>query len=211
MKFYKKCQMFKEKLWAKNLYIILLFIILVSGCDYSKTVDSEREVEMTEKETLDGFYDLFKSEQANTGHSLDDITKVMYDDVYEMANSSCIAINVGDKGMFINRRIHSSLKFREFDYIMSDSDINEVRAILEKYDVMNWEDEYGTYIPVADADDPNISIDGGGGWTLVIQFSDNTVKRINGFYDGDEEYPENYEEFVKELEEFVDSKEPNAE
>ena len=49
-------------------------------------------------------------------------------------------------------------------------------------------------------------MDGGDGWFLYIQYNDNTISHFCGYGGFEDEFPNSYEFFKKELTEFTDLK-----
>ena len=83
---------------------------------------------------------------------------------------------------------------------MTEEDVETVRGILARSEVLSWNSWYGRQ----EVQDPD-TMDGGGsnGWVLYIQYDDNTISRFGG--DGTE-YPSGYDTFVEEMIAFTHSK-----
>lgn len=184
----------KKYLW---LIMIVLLIFSLMGC--SENIEEKRE---QEEMKIYGFSELYKAPKARDDQTLDNVIKIVFIDSYELEHKSSIAINVGEKGLFFHPVINSGIEYSELDYKLTESDISELVKILDKYQVMEWSELYGDRKVYGDGW-PNF-------WYLKLQFSDGTVKSAKGYYDGGDEFPENLRPFVKELEEFVASKEEEA-
>jgi len=191
--------------WHRLAALALAALVALSlpGCragtqDEKESPKVEKENVAVDNAKLYGFYTMVtQSDLAQEPHPLSDVTKVL---CYESSNTLSLytfAIDIAGKGMFIEPNLSSSLDRREPDYHMTDADVDEVRAILERNDVLAWNPEYGDMTGPKEG-----TQDGWGGWFLYIQYSDNTVS----YFCGNREYPDTYASFIEELTDFVDSK-----
>jgi len=147
---------------------------------------------------LYGFYTMVtQSDLTQEAHPLSDVTKILYYESQNMLSLYTFTINIADKRMFTEPMANSMMDYYEPDYHMTDADVDEVRAILERNDVLAWDPVYGKMTDYGEG-----TVDGGGGWYLFLQYSDNTVSRFHGV----REYPDTYDSFIEELTDFVDSK-----
>jgi len=190
--------------WRRLAALALAALVALSlpGCkagtqDEEESPTVEKGNVAVDNTELDGFYAMMQSEVATKEHALGDVTKVL---LYENRNMLILheeAIDIGNKRMFTEPMINSMLDYDEPDYHMTDADVDEVRAILERNDVLAWAPVYGKMIDPGEG-----AVDDSGGWFLYLQYSDNTVSR----FCGNGEYPDTYGSFIEELTDFVDSK-----
>jgi len=191
--------------WPRLMVLALAALVALSlpGCragtqDEKENPTVEKEDVAVDNTELYGFYTMVtQSDLAQEPHPLSDVTKVL---CYESSNTLVLytfAIDIAGKGMFIEPIINSMLDYYEPDYHMTDADVDEVLAILERNDVLAWNPEYGDMTSPGEG-----AVDGWGGWALYLQYSDNTVSH----FCGNAEYPDTYGSFIEELTDFVDSK-----
>ena len=196
--------------WPRLMALALAALVALSlpGCTAGTQDEGEDSVTndtetITNDTGLDGFYAMImQSDLAQEAHPLSDVTKVLCYESKDTLGLYTFAIDIAGKGMFIEPSLSLSLDYDEPDYHMTDADVEEVLAILERNDVLAWDPVYG------DMTDPGEGAqDGWGGWFLYIQYSDNTVSYFCGtgsMYEGG--HPDTYGSFIKELTDFVDSK-----
>ena len=196
--------------WRRLAALALAALVALSLPGCKAGTQDEKESPTVEKENvtvdntgLDGFYTMVtQSDLAQEAHPLSDVTKILCYENQSMRSLYTFAIDIAGRGVFTEPNLSSSLDRREPNYHMTDADVDEVLAILERNDVLAWNPEYGDVQTYQDG-----VMDGGGGWALYLQYSDNTVSHFCGtgsMYEGG--HPDTYGSFIKELTDFVDSK-----
>lgn len=191
------------------LFLIAFFslVTFMAGCNYNSensTIANGGDSLMT-THGLSGFSTLAQSLRATTKHSLVDITKITFFESYDMLTKNMVAINIADKNLFIAPHSFTYLDYETPDYEMTDKDVNVVLDILNRHDVLNWNNCYGSL-----ADDSPDTMDDSSGWNLCIQYSDNTVNLYVGHGLRSEGlFPKGFELFVEEITTFTHSRQPN--
>ena len=191
--------------WRRLAALALVALVALSLPGCKAGTQDEKESPTVEKENvtvdntgLDGFYTMMvQPNLTQEAHPLSDVTKILCFEDQNMLSLYTFAIDIAGKGMFIDPRPSLSLDYDEPDCRITDADADEVLAILERNDVLAWDPVYGKMTDYGED-----AVDGGGGWYLFLQYSDNTVSRFHGM----KEYPDTYDSFIRELMDFADSR-----
>ncbi|MFI3176333.1 MAG: hypothetical protein R3Y67_02440 [Eubacteriales bacterium] len=185
--------------------LILLLSMIMSGCVQEEIVEEEKSIYLG---TLYGFFmNLERFPEATTGHTIEDVTKIIYTSGEYGKYVYSFAIDIGAQEMYTTARLPVPY-YDGADYAMTEEEINEILTIIELYNILTWDSSYGT--EYAELDESVLRRYGWTGWDLLIQFSDGTMLtstgQTNAYY---ENLPKGRFAFVESLREFVESKEPN--
>ena len=182
----------------KRLILAALLVfgcMTVTGCDaFSGRNKTINEIE------LDGFASMLTEyNTAATRHQVDEVTKIVYIEhghttVYRQA-----AIDLFNKRIYINPSMSQTMDDNEPNKSLSDAEVKEARSILDQNGVLEWENEYGSLLDLDKKDIVFVSV----GWSLYLQYSDNTVDRFIGYGTC---IPDTYETFVEEILAFANAK-----
>ncbi|MFI3201052.1 MAG: hypothetical protein R3Y54_05935 [Eubacteriales bacterium] len=192
----------------KGIYLIAILWLVgnLAGCTRKEEIVEQDE---GEEMKIYEFFELEKAPRATGEQVVEDIIKIKLQDLDGMWMKTNIAINIGEKGLFLNPSVSpSSIDIDRFDRRLTEEGITQLLNILREHDVINWSDLYGVEESAYDGD-YYIGIER---WTLALQFRDGSVKWISGNYNGEEDFPEDLEIFISKLEDFVElagSKEAN--
>jgi len=186
--------------------IYMIGLSLLLGACQTTNDEPKDEVTANEKTTenattnltgedLFDIYLLFKAPQTDEMKDLSKVIKI----VFTENNSSTEHTLALD----IDRQVIHLDPWTSGSGILSEDEKNvqgleDALTILKKYNVQEWKDNY-TY------EDP-ASYEDGYGWSLWLQFSDGTVEKHYGSGSFKKEIiPENFNEFVDELNQFVET------
>lgn len=166
-------------------------MIVCFGCQ--KSVDKN---EMDE-ETFD-FAFIKQAPEATEKHDIKKVIKVYFNE-NDSSLDKGFAIDLEEKNVYINPRMGSRGIRTSIEKPVNVGDIDGVLEVLEQHNVQNWKDDYTFENPDSYQD--------GYGWQLWLQFEDGTVEKHKGSgTKKDKITPENFNEFVKELTDFVEGK-----
>jgi len=170
-----------------NLSLILILSFILIGCENNES----RGTNMNEINVYD-FTNIKKAPESKKRHSSDEIIKLYFSE----NNSSLtnrIAIDIENYEIYIDP-LMSARGLDTLDGTTHLEDAKELIKMLDLYDVLEWKREYNLHATE--------SYEDGYSWRLWLQFKDGTVQK----HEGNEEdlVPENFEEFVTELSNFVE-------
>ncbi|HLR51420.1 MAG TPA: hypothetical protein VK072_00905 [Candidatus Avamphibacillus sp.] len=183
---------------------IVISILLLIGCSENKAEqnkENNREIGSENDESrgnnMNGisvydFTNIKKAPESKKRHSSDEIIKLYFSE----NNSSLtnrIAIDIENYEIYIDPLMSA----RGLDTLDGTTDLEDAEKLikmLDLYDVLEWKREYNLHATE--------SYEDGYSWRLWLQFKDGTVQK----HEGNEEdlAPENFEEFVTELSNFVE-------
>lgn len=195
-----------------NILAFIVVALLLAGCQSEDTVASYINVAATEKllnkknEDSElpntGDIDIFdfayinQAPRTEESHEVADIIK-MYATTWSIDEHHYpIAIDIQNKEIYVESSVRRyGIEF-ETDRIKAD-DMDQVLQLFETYDVLNWQNYY------SDVKDYH-SYEDGASWSLTVQYDDGTIEKFRGegmsFSDI---VPDNYPDFMKELETYV--------
>ncbi|MBC1492224.1 hypothetical protein [Listeria booriae] len=178
---------------------ILALSCLISSCSSSPETSSDDKGDKKVVETpIKDFSRIAKLTQSTKTQDLDRIVKILFYESSDMQNKNAVAIDIGNKGMYLNPEV-SKIGLVSPDYKMSESDVEEVQHIIKENNIQSWKEDYSN-IPKSDYED-------GYGWVLYLEYADRTVERHSGSGIAKSEVvPKNFNSFVEEITNFVNSK-----
>lgn len=142
---------------------------------------------------INGFDTLHTAPPASGSHETSDISKILFYETYNQEVHNAIAVDIGSKMLYTNPDINF-LDLDEPDYQMSEEDVQIVLDILQKYNVMAWDE---LYTEEAEYED-------GYSWIMYIQYADGTVNSFAGRGPSKNSVvPEKFDAFVDEMMEFI--------
>jgi len=185
--------------------ITIIFVTCIIFCSCTKKNVEESiggNMSMVNVE-LCGFSELREAERTTAAHALEDITKIMFYEYAYQRQFNEVAIDIHNRRLYTYPVISSTLDRRTPDYEMSIEEIEEVLTILEKYNILNWNETYFDESLTEEEEWEAYT------WVLFIQYSDGTVQRFAGMGSYSVSKPENFDAFVEEMINFTHSRVPN--
>jgi hypothetical protein len=169
--------------------ILALACIMQASCDYLPGRD--KAMDGTE---LDSFYTIrLVYNTATTTHRADEVTKIAYSEFGLTSTDRMASIDLLSRRLYLSEPcFDQGAEDYEPYYKMSSSEVKKVRSMLKRHGVLGWELVNGT--PIEEGE-KGICFDGGG-WSLLLQYSDNTVDRFMSYGDNN---PDTYKAFIEEL------------
>jgi hypothetical protein len=138
------------------------------------------------------FKHIAEAPEAPEAKPVQDVIKVFFAEwsIDIPLEDSAVAIDIANNEMHVHPVINHR-GFRATGGVVSLNDAEQVKEILESYNVQEWPDEE---VPESEGED-------GYSWQLWLQYDDGTVQK----YEGNEatEKPEQFEEFATALREFA--------
>lgn len=183
----------------KYFYLLLISILIISGCNGTEVKEDnikDGDDEMNEYDIFD-FSFINMAPEAEKKQPLNKVIK-LYFSVGSIAENIEVAVDLGNGEIYKNP-VLSTLGVDTFEDPVKAEDLNEIIAILEKYNVQDWKKDY-TF------ENPNSYLDGYS-WSLMLQYEDGTVEKHRG--QGTKKgkiTPENFDGFLMELKKFVDER-----
>lgn len=151
---------------------------------------------MNKKDIFD-FKHIDKAPDATENQPIDKVIKVYFSEWSIDERPYATGIDIERNEIYIYPVIgRRGLRAREGIVEIENSE--EVREILEMYDVQDWEKDYTI-------EDPD-SYEDGYSWDLWLQFEDGTVEKHGGAGTDDRITPENYDAFFEDLQTFVEER-----
>jgi len=184
------------------LFVLFAVCVILCSCTNKNINESTgSDISMSNTE-LCGFGELQQAERATETYALEYITKVMFFESYDEQLHNVVAIDLYNEQLYTYPTINRYLDSNMPDYEMSDNDIEYVLALLEKYEVLQWNSVY--------TESEEIEYEDGYSWILYIQYSNNTVSVFGGSgVSSANVTPENFDEFVDDMINFTHSRVPN--
>src|SRR5690625_1645094 len=189
-------------------FSIFIICFLLLGCQTSTNQDRD-ETTITENNNegednnmnevdIFQFENIDKAPEATEKPPVNEVIKIFFSEWTFDAPYEPIAINIESNEVYVNPSL-SLHRISTYDDTVSISDAEEILEILERHEVQSWERDY-TF------EDPD-SYQDGYSWRLWLQFEDGTVEKHSGEgTDVEKLTPNNFREFVNELESFVEEK-----
>ena len=191
--------MYKRK---KILFVLFIVCVILCSCTNNTEESIGGNMSMVNVE-LCGFSELREAERTTAAHALEDITKIMFYEHEDLQQLNGIAIDIYNRQLFTHPIVDGNLGYREPNYNMTVKDVEEVLTILEKYNILNWNETYFDESLTEEEEWEAYT------WVLFIQYSDGTVQRFAGMGSYSVSKPENFDEFVEEMINFTHSRVPN--
>ena len=200
----------------KILVLVLLTTILrFSGCaiesepslynesddDIYSNIESNGDIEIDIQE-LNWNWMFRRASFSQTTHTFDDVVKIAFAEYGFSQIEKSVAIDIYNKVFFAHPpSLDRYLDSEEPSSVITDVDIQNIRGLFEKYDVLNWERSYGVEVDQG-------AEDGGPIWNLFILFTDGKRQLVVGYAENEANlWPENFRDFVNDLTMFTSSKE----
>ncbi|UTR15529.1 hypothetical protein MM221_02770 [Salipaludibacillus sp. LMS25] len=181
-------------------FLLIVSCLVIPGCEETnepKIFEKFDEGKLSQVDIFD-FENLGKAPEATEKQPINKVIKVFFDEWSFDAPYEPIAINIKSNEIYVNPSL-SLHSFSSYEETIHISEAETVLDILEKYNVQEWERNY-TF------EDPDTYEDGYS-WSLLLQFEDGTVEKHSGTgTDSDDITPDNFDDFAKELNDFVNER-----
>ncbi|SDZ53211.1 hypothetical protein SAMN05421736_11613 [Evansella caseinilytica] len=191
-------------------FLLIVSCLVIAGCQESNELKRKKvSEEVNEPKVMERFdeeklsqvdiFDFEHIEKAPETTEKQPLSKAikLYFSNNDTDTNDAIAIDIENNQILVEPWM-SALGVNTVEEPINSNDLKNVVNILEKYDVQNWERDYSK-------EDPSTYEDGYG-WHLWIQFEDGTVEKHKGSGVRKEVIPDNFDDFVKELNEFVNER-----
>ena len=182
--------------------MIVLSFFLITSCAEN---NHEQRVEEEKRELLESGIDIYDfgyfamAPEAVEKQPLDKVIKLYFSEWSIDMLHEPIAIDIENSEMYSKPSMGSRGLNNFPDETIPITDAHEIIDILKKYDVQSWERDYTFKDPQDDED--------GYSWSLILQFADGSLEEHGGAgTDIAQLTPENFREFVDELEAWVEDK-----
>lgn len=192
----------------KKIIALFLIILLVSACNKNEKKETSQmsTIPVYSNFPTLPYSDFQKLTKKELPESLDPLTnnasKIYFYEIIDLLVTVELGVDLGNKEGNSSPK-SSTLGYYPPDYIISDTEVNELRSILERSHSNEWNDEY-LY------GDPEIlDLMGGEGynWALYIEYADGTASYKYGKGTiAKEIQPEGYDILVSGFKDFADSK-----
>lgn len=169
----------------------------MQGCQHN---NDEEPVILESAASIDVFDFAFikKAPEATESHDLEEVIKVYFNE-NDSSQDKGFAIDIEEGHVFINTGMGSRGVRTSIEQPLEVSQIKGVIDILHKHHIQDWQEDYTFENPDSYQD--------GYGWQLWLQFKDGTVEKHKGSgTNPDKVTPDNFDDFAKELHEFMDEK-----
>src|SRR5699024_6573910 len=191
----------------KSILVAMICFVLLGCQDLSDEANDEKNssdkdgiVEKNENNMNDvdvyDFENIGKAPEITGSQDVKNTIKVFFSESTFDDPDEPIALNLKDSEIYINPSL-SLHGFSSYDKTMELNNAEEVLDILKAYDVQSWKKDY-TFENSDTYEDGYI-------WRLWLQYEDGTVEKHKGKgTDRDKITPDNFDDFVKDLNNIVD-------
>ncbi|MGC6768152.1 hypothetical protein [Enterococcus sp. LJL51] len=165
------------------------------------SVDFSTEEKLPEYKLSQGgetYTDIISLPETQTKKPINELRKIVYDQSgwHTVYNSPDFFADLKNKNM--NLYPYNNIGRIEPDWTITKKDVSKIQKIIEDNNVQNWKRIYGV------KPDPERTSNSEAFWTLILVFDDDTIEFHEAYYD--EDSPEEYENFIKELLAFREEK-----